>query len=51
MSSRLVAFLRSNWNRIIRMWATEIQRSIPSYRSRPLSELYGTTAKHLEATI
>lgn len=51
MSSRLVAFLRSNWNRIIRLWAMEIQRSIPSYRLRPLSELYETTAKHLEATI
>jgi PAS domain S-box-containing protein len=51
MSSRLAALLRSNRNRIIRLWATEIQRTIPSYRSRPLSELYGTTGKHLEATI
>ncbi|MGQ9560341.1 MAG: PAS domain-containing sensor histidine kinase [Candidatus Oleimicrobiaceae bacterium] len=51
MSPRLAALLRSNRNRIIRRWAGEIQRSIPSYRSRPLSELYLTTGKHLDATI
>ncbi|MDZ7385092.1 MAG: PAS domain-containing protein [candidate division KSB1 bacterium] len=51
MSSRLAAFLRSNRDRIVHLWATEIQRSIPSYRSRPLSELLMTTGKHLDATI
>lgn len=51
MSHRLAALLRSNRNRIIRRWANEIQRSIPSYRSRPLSELHLTTGKHLDATI
>ncbi len=51
MSPRLAALLRSNRNRIVRRWASEIQRSIPSYRSRPLSELLLTTGKHLDATI
>ncbi len=51
MSSRLAAFLRSNRNRIVKLWATEIQRSIGSYQSRPLSELMTTTGKHLDATI